>query len=103
RPPAISSDRKKLTNAKSYAKHSECVKNAQGLTPRRIFLYFTRHPDPQLLPNNLFNMNRFVAQAILCASFPAHAQVSHAVQSESGKMASDVEPNVIEWRRHFHQ
>ncbi|MDV3310705.1 MAG: amidohydrolase [Cyclobacteriaceae bacterium] len=48
-------------------------------------------------------MKRFVALAILCASFPAHAQVSQALQSKIDKMASEVEPKVIEWRRHFHQ
>src|SRR5690606_40138034 len=35
--------------------------------------------------------------------FPAHAQVSQAIQSKIDKMAYEVEPKVIEWRRHFHQ
>jgi amidohydrolase len=48
-------------------------------------------------------MKRFLSLVLLCACCAAQAQVSPALQSKIDKMATEIEPKIIEWRRHFHQ
>lgn len=48
-------------------------------------------------------MKRIVLLALCCAYCTAQAQVSPSFQAKIDKMAAEIEPKVIEWRRHFHQ
>jgi amidohydrolase len=48
-------------------------------------------------------MKRLLSLTLFCACFTVQAQVSPALQSKIDKMAAEIEPKVIEWRRHFHQ
>jgi amidohydrolase len=43
------------------------------------------------------------ASFILLTSLTLNAQVSSKLQSKVDQMAKDIEPKMIEWRRHFHQ
>lgn len=40
---------------------------------------------------------------LLLAFCSAHAQMSKKLQSRVDQMANEIEPKIIEWRRHFHQ
>lgn len=48
-------------------------------------------------------MKRFNTLLLLAVCCSAQAQVSPALQSRIDKMAVEMEPKIIEWRRHFHQ
>ena len=41
--------------------------------------------------------------AIIFCSIPVFSQTSPKLQTKIDQMAKDIEPKVIEWRRHFHQ
>ena len=48
-------------------------------------------------------MNKIYLFLFLLFSFSASAQVSLKLQANVDKMAKELEPKLIEWRRHFHQ
>lgn len=48
-------------------------------------------------------MKRFVLFFLLCSCGITQAQVSPSLQSKVDRMAAEIEPRIIEWRRHFHQ
>lgn len=48
-------------------------------------------------------MNKIYTFLFLFLSLSGTAQVSSKLQSSIDKMANEMEPKVIEWRRHFHQ
>lgn len=48
-------------------------------------------------------MKHLLSLFVLCACYTVHAQVSQALQSKIDRMAAELEPKIIEWRRHFHQ
>jgi amidohydrolase len=53
--------------------------------------------------NNPFVMKRILSLLLLSVCCSAQAQVSPALQSKIDKMAVEIEPKIIEWRRHLHQ
>ena len=48
-------------------------------------------------------MNKIYLFLFMLLSVSGVAQVNSKLQSSIDKMAKDIEPKLIEWRRHFHQ